>query len=398
VAIRERLAFSGDALTSGLQALRHHVGEGLILSTCNRTEIYAVDTGEGDSRTEIYRFLAGYHSVPPRVLEAASYSHTGDDAVAHLFRVASGLDSMVLGEPQILSQIREALGTARTVGAAGPVLQRLATEALRTGKRARTETDIARNRVSISHAAVDLSVQELQGLSGKTALVVGAGKMATLTGKLLRANGIGKLLVTNRSLDRAQELATTVGGLAVPISGLRQAIGESDLVIGAVMVDDPVITPHVIAPRERPLWLVDISVPRAIASECGLQPGVHVRDVDALEPLAEETRRQYADEVSKVEVLVRSAVDGFGEWTRSRAGAEAITRLHRRNDRIRESEVERTLRKLSHLSERDQNLVRALGHAVTQKMQHSPILALRESQSTAEAEEILRILGVGDEG
>lgn len=397
VAIREQLAFSGDALTLGLQSLRQHVGEGLILSTCNRTEIYAVNTGETDARSEIYRFLAGYHSVPTPLLESASYSHVGDDAVAHLFRVASGLDSLVLGEPQILSQIREALGTARTVGAAGPVLQRLATEALRTGKRARTETDIARNRVSISHAAVDLSVRELQGLEGKTALVLGAGKMATLTGKLLRANGIGKLLVANRSLDRAQELATIVDGVAAPFSELREAIDEADLVIGAVMVDDPVITPEVIAPRERPLWLVDISVPRAIAAECGFRPGVHVRDVDALEPFAEETRRQYADEVSKVEVLVKSAVDGFGEWTRSRAGADAITRLRQRNGQIRETEVERTLRRLSHLSERDQNIVRALAHAVTQKLQHSPILALRESETPAEAEEILRILGVPGE-
>ncbi len=397
MAIREQLAFSGDALTSGLQSLRQHVGEGLILSTCNRTEIYAVDTGDGDARREIYRFLTGYHRVPTPVLESASYSHVGDDAVAHLFRVASGLDSMVLGEPQILSQIRDALGTARTVGAAGPVMQRLATEALRTGKRARTETDIARNRVSISHAAVDLSVKELQGLEGKTALVLGAGKMATLTGKLLRANGIGHLMVTNRSFDRARDLAETVGGLAVPFSGLRQAISEADLVIAAVLVDEPVITPDVIAPRERPLWLVDISVPRAIATECGFRPGVHVRDVDALEPLAEETRRQYASEVSKVEVLVRSAVDGFGEWARSRAGAEAITRLRQRNDQIRETEVERTLRRLSHLSERDQNLVRALAHAVTQKLQHSPILALRESSSPEEAEAILRVLGVPDE-
>jgi glutamyl-tRNA reductase len=397
VAIREKLAFSGDALTSGLQALRHHVGEGLILSTCNRTEIYAVDAGDADARREIYRFLTGYHSVPAPVLESASYSHVGDEAVAHLFRVASGLDSLVLGEPQILSQIRDALGTARTVGAAGPVMQRLATEALRTGKRARTETDIARNRVSISHAAVDLSVQELHGLAGKTALVVGAGKMATLTGKLLRANGIGKLLVANRSLERAQELAATVDGLAVPFSGLRQAITDADLVIGAVMVDEPVITPDVITPRDRPLWLVDISVPRAIATECGFQAGVHVRDVDALEPFAEETRRQYADEVSKVEILVQSAVDGFGEWARSRAGAQAITRLRDRNDQIRDTEVERTLRKLSHLSERDQNLVRALAHAVTQKLQHSPILSLREAESAADADEILRILGVADE-
>lgn len=394
VAIRERLAFSGDALTDGLKSLHGRLGESMILSTCNRTEIYALETGEGNAREEIFRFLSGYHSVPTHVLANASYSHTGREAVAHLFRVASGLDSLVLGEPQILSQLRETLALARDAGSVGPVLQRLATDALRMGKRARTETNIARNRVSIAHAAVDLAVHELGGLNGKSVLLLGAGKMATLTGKLLRSHDIGELRVINRSLSGAQELAQAVGGVAIHVSCLIQAIARADLVVGAVMVDEPMVATDHLAQRAKPLLLIDISVPRSISAECELFDLVRVRDVDALEPFAEETRRQYADEVSKVENLVKAAVDEFGSWTRSRAGAGAIARLHRHADEIRDAEAQRTLRRLSHLSERDRDLVRTLANAVANKLVHDPILALREADTDEQADRILRIMGV----
>ncbi|CAN5748379.1 glutamyl-tRNA reductase [soil metagenome] len=397
VAIRERLAFSGEALAEGLRALHGRLGEGMIVSTCNRTEIYAVESGELNARDEIFEFLASYHSVPTHVLTSASYSHSGQEAVNHLFRVASGLDSLVLGEPQILSQIRKSLDQARETGSVGPVLQRLATDALRTGKRARTETDISRNRVSIAHAAVDLAVHELGGLSGKTVLLLGAGKMASLTGKLLRSHRIGELLVVNRSLPRARELAQAVGGEAVAVSGLAQAIARADLVVGAVMVDEPMVGAKHIDNRSRPLLMVDISVPRSIASECEAIEWVRVRDIDALEPLAAATRRQYADEVVKVEILVKSAVDEFGRWARGRAATQAISQVRQHADDIRDAEVERALRRLSHLSTRDQNLVRALANGVTRKLVHDPILALREANTVDESEQILRILGVEPE-
>lgn len=394
VAIRERLAFSGDALTEGLAALHAHLGEGMILSTCNRTEIYAVETGERDARSDIFGFLSGYHSVPTHLLERSSYAHRGEDAVAHLFRVASGLDSLVLGEPQILSQIRDALAHARHAGAVGPVLQRLATDALKTGKRARAQTDISRNRMSIAHAAVDLAHHELGDLNGKRVLLLGAGKMATLTGKLIRTHDVADLVVVNRSMARAIELAATIGGRAEPITGLAQAISGADVVIGAVMVDEPMASLPDILTRRAPLLMIDISVPRSISTDCGLAAQVSVRDVDALEPFAAETRRQYADEVTKVENLVEAAVDEFGLWARSRSGAQAITALRSWSDDIRDAEVERTLRKLAHLGERDRNLVRAMANAVTRKLTHDPILALREAETDQEADSILRTLGV----
>lgn len=394
VAVRERLAFAGDTLTEGLAALHARLGEGMILSTCNRTEIYAVEGGGRDAREDIFDFLSTYHSVPAHVLERASYVHRGEDAVGHLFRVASGLDSLVLGEPQILSQIRDALAHAREAGAVGPVLQRLATDALKTGKRARTQTDISRNRMSIAHAAVDFARHELNGLAGKRVVLLGAGKMASLTGKLLRAHDVAELTIVNRSLDRALGLAATAGGVAVPITGLAGAIARADVVVGAVMVDSPMVALPDILTRAQPLLMIDISVPRSIAVECEALPGVRVRDVDALEPFAEETRRQYADEVDKVEALVGAAVDEFGQWVRSRSGARAIAALTTRSDGIRDAEVERALRRLSHLSERDQNQIRALANAVTRKLTHDPIVALREAETDDEAERILGALGV----
>jgi len=392
--VRERLAFAGETLTEGLLALHAQLGEGMILSTCNRTEIYAVEDGGRDARKDIFDFLSTYHRVPTHVLERSSYVHRGDEAVAHLFRVASGLDSLVLGEPQILSQIRDALAHAREAGAVGPVLQRLATDALRAGKRARTQTDISRNRISIAHAAVDFARHELMGLAGKRVVVLGAGKMASLTGKLLRAHDVSELMIVNRSLDRAQELAAAVGGVAVPVTGLAGAIAGADVVIGAVMVDRPMVSLPDILTRAQPLLMIDISVPRSIAIECELLPGVRVQDVDSLEPFAEETRRLYADEVSKVEALVDAAVGEFGQWVRGRSGVRAITALRKRSDEIRDAEVERTLRRLSHLSERDQNQIRALAHAVAQKLTHDPIVALREARTDQEAERILDTMGV----
>jgi glutamyl-tRNA reductase len=397
VAIREQLAFAGDALIEGLTQLHSRLGEGMILSTCNRTEIYAVDRGDGRAQAEIFQFLAGYHSVPIAMLRQASYIHDGEEAVAHLFRVSSGLNSLVLGEPQILSQIRDALDRAREAGSVGPVLQRLATDALKVGKRARTETNIARNRVSIAHAAIDLVIQELGGLAGKSVVLLGAGKMASLTAKLLKSHGLKHLVVANRSLARAQDLAKTIGATAISFGDLDMALAKADLVVGAVMVDEPLVTPDRLALRSKPLLMIDISVPRSIAAECVRVPGVHVRDVDALEPFAEATRLQYQDEVAKVELLVHTAVEDFGEWARSRSGAVAIARLRQRGDAIRDTEAERALRRLSHLSERDQNQVRALANAIASKLLHDPILALRQSETDAEAQAILQILGVDDD-
>jgi len=394
VDIRERLAFAGETLADGLRALHHHVEEGLILSTCNRTEIYVATNDGQNGHREIFDFLAGYHNVPMAILERASYTLHDGAAVRHLFKVASGLDSMVLGEPQILSQIRDALNTAREADSVGPMLQRLATDALRIGKRARTETDISRNRVSIAHAAVELINREKRDLGGLTAVVVGAGYMASLAAKLLAARGVGYIRIVNRSLDSAQRLADAVDGQAIPITGLAGAIAGADLVIAAVTTSKPMIVPDVIEERNRPLLLVDLSVPRTIDPACEHVPMVTTRDVDALESLAEEAREAYATEISKVELLVDDAVRDFAEWRQSRVAAKAIASVRQQAESIAEAELERVMRRLSHLSERDQNLVRMLASGITNKLLHEPVQAMRHAESFQSLRDIAASQGV----
>lgn len=399
VDLRERLAFSGETLAEALRALRARVDEALIVSTCNRTELYALTDDPARTRDEIYAFLAHYHHLPPGELTHASYAREDAEAVAHLFRVASGLDSMVLGEPQILAQIRDALDQARAVGAVGPMLSRLATEALRVGKRARTETSIARNRLSIAHAAVELAMRELDGLGGKSAVIIGAGKMATLTAKLLRAADIGELTIANRSLPRARELASTVGAQVVALGDLSTILATADLVVGAAMAEAPLVTADTIRPvacRTDPLLLVDLAVPRVVAAEVARIPGVVLRDVDALEGVAQATRARYAGEVAKVEGLVADATGAYLQWQASRGAAATIAAITRRAETQRDAEFERAARRLRHLSERDLNVVRALAVGLTNKLLHEPVSALRRHPAGPDVQLAGRLFGVGD--
>lgn len=394
VEIRERLAFSGDELLEGLDALQRHVPEGMILSTCNRTEIYAVGDSAEAVESEVLGFLTRYHHVDESTLRKTSYVHSGQKAVDHMFRVASGLNSMVLGEPQILSQIRDALDLARERDTVGPMLQRLALDALRIGKRARTETDIARNRVSIAHAAIELAEQELYGLDELSVTIVGAGKMATLAAKLLRARGVSEISIVNRSLENAKALAEAVDGIALPMDELGDAIASSTLVIGAAAADEPIVRPQHIAHRNTPLLLVDISVPRVIDQAIAREDLVVVRDVDALDPIQDATRREYSREVRKVEHLISMATRDYERWIESRHGVEAIRAVRQRAETIREQELDKALRKLQHLSERDQNVVKALAAGLVNKMLHQPIQELRTINDPAEREAILRAMGI----
>lgn len=396
VDVREQLAFSGDRLLHGLDALQRRVPEGLILSTCNRTEIYAVGESLLGVEAEIFDFLSGYHSVTEPMLRRASYVLSGEEAIDHFFRVASGLNSMILGEPQILSQISNALDMARDTQSIGPMLQRLTLDALRIGKRARTETDIARNRVSIAHAAVDYADQQLNGLNGRSITILGAGKMATLAAKLFRARGAGDITIVNRSCDRARALAVAVDGVAVPLTALEGAIASTDLVIGAAASDEPIVTGDHIAPRKTPLLMVDLSVPRVFAQSVSKDPLVTVSDVDALDSIAEANRQQYSSEVLKVERLVMEATRDYEKWVQSRKGVQAIAAVRVRALELQELELEKALRRLQHLSERDRNVVRALASGLTNKFLHQPVQELRRANSAGDRKAILRAFGVDD--
>lgn len=396
VEVREKLAFSGDELDAGLASLRKEVPEGMILSTCNRTEIYAVGNSDEDVEDNVFNWLQQYHHVPDDILRQSSYVHRGHDAVDHIFRVASGLNSMVLGEPQILSQISDALASAREREAVGPVLQRLAQDALTIGKKARTNTDIARNNVSIAHAAVDLAEQELGSFRHVNVTIIGAGKMATLAAKLLRARGCERIFIVNRTAERAQELAVDVDAYVLPMEEMADAIMASTLVIGAATADDPIVLPEHVRERDHRLWCIDLSVPRVIDQSVGKLPFVAVRDVDALEPIQQAYKQQYASEVEKVEELVGEATVSYGKWIESRQGVEAIASVRKRGEELRDMELAKALAKLGHLSDRDQNVVRAMASGLMNKMLHQPILELRTITDPVERNAVLRALGIQD--
>src|SRR5665811_58904 len=397
VDLRERLAFTGDTLTGGLRVLREHVREGLILSTCNRTELYVVSDGDAAGRDQVFQFLTRYHDMPAHVLDRVSYAHSGEEAVRHLFRVASGLDSMVLGEPQILTQIRDALDTARSAESAGPYLQRLATDALKVGKRARTDTDIARNKLSISHAAVQLAERERPDLGSLNVTLLGAGKMAAIAARVLASRDTRSFTIVNRSFDKARHLAEQTGAIARPLADLAQVVSESDVVIGAALTDEPAITAEMTADRTSPLMLIDLGVPRVVAHECADNPLVTVRDIDDLENVSNEARLQYASEISKVEELVHKAADDYLRWTRSRRAATAIGRLRQHGDTVRDAEAERALRRLGHLSDRDQNVVRAMAKALTSTLMHEPVQSLRSAASAEDIRRTLEAFGIEPE-
>jgi glutamyl-tRNA reductase len=394
VDLRERIAFSGDRLTGGSRALREHVDEGLIVSTCNRTELYIVADDPDAGRERTFDFLSQYHHIPHHLLSSMTYVHTDASAVRHIFRVASGLDSIILGEPQILAQIRDSLEAARASESAGPYLQRLAMDALKVGKRARTETAIGRNNLSISHAAVALAEREFPDLASRHVTLLGAGKMASIAARVLKVRGVERLTIVNRSPDRAQELAAQLDAATRPMSELQASVASSDVVITAILTEDPIVVPPMLAGRTSPLLLIDLGVPRVVDPACGDVAQVEARGVDDLEAVAHESRQRYSCEINKVEQLVDHAIDEYLAWARSRQASAAIARLRREADQVRDREVARALRRLGHLSERDQNVVRAMAKALTNTLMHEPVQSLRSASGELETRAILATFGL----
>lgn len=409
VEVRERLSFAGERLDAGLRALGEAAAEGVILSTCNRVEVYAlVDADRSrDAEAIVLDLLARETGLGREELRRSTGTLFGEDCVRHAFRVAAGLESMVLGEPQILGQMRDALRSAQRAGVAGPTMSRLMTDALRIGKQARTQTEIARNKTSIAHAAVALAAREFasgcpilvaldriegarlacpaplahrSSLRGRTALVVGAGPMATLGAKLLRAGEIGRLIIANRTMSRAVDLATKTGGEVVPFDHLAHVLALADVAIVATGGAEPVVGPSSLDERARsgrgPLLLIDVGVPRSVETTVDGHPLANLHDVDALEQIASTFREGQAAEVIHVEHLIADGVAAFLTWQESRKIAPVIAAIRARADDIRGHELERALARLGHLSDRDRQVVAALAAGITNKLLHSPTTVL----------------------
>ena len=397
VEIREQLALSEADLPFALKVLSsendcgpYRVLEGAILSTCNRLEVYAaVEDAERD-RQKVQDHLSRFSGVSREILNGCLQFSQGEEAAVHLCEVACGLDSMALGESQIQGQVAEAHELAMIHGVAGTVINSLFRTAVHTGKRARAETAINEHATSISHAAVELSSQIFQDLSEKRALLIGAGEMAELAAKNLVDNGVGGILVVNRSPGRAASLAQQLEGEALDWHRLTQALWHADIVISSTAAPHAILTRETVATamhmrRNRPLFIIDIAVPRDVEPSVGGLTNVFLHDIDDLQQVVDANLEQRRREIPRVHAIIQAEVSDFMAWFRALDVVPTIVDLRQQAERIREAELERALRRLDHLSEQERNVILALSRRIVNKMLHEPTIRLKARANGREA-------------
>lgn len=403
--LREALAFSGDQLAAALSRLREEAGarEAMILSTCNRVEIYAQSEEGGAER--VARFLATYHGRQLEDLQPAVYRLDGANAVRHAFRVAASLDSMVLGEPQILGQVKAAYHAAEGAGTLGSALNALRNRSLAAAKRARTETGIGHNAVSVSYVAVELARKIFGQLRDKNVLLVGTGKMSSLAARHLVENGARAAVVGVRTMERAQELAAALGGRAVPFTSLRDELAAADIVISGTGAPGVVITrPDVEAARsrggrrKRPLFLIDIAVPRDIEPSVAQVEGVFLYDLDDLKSVADANLRERRKEAAAAEAIVEREVREFLDWQRSLDLVPLLVDLRKRAEEIRRGEINRARSRLGSLSAEQEAALDAATSAIVNKLLHAPTVQIKEMARNGHSPEqvglIRKLLGL----
>jgi glutamyl-tRNA reductase len=376
IAVRERLAFPKEQLAGRLQSLRQLRGvrEVLLISTCNRLDIFAAASSP-ESAEEILQALGpDASSVAARRFD--------ESAIRHLFRVAASLESMVPGEAQILGQVKAAAVQAHQAGVLGCELRRAVDHALRAARRVRVETEIARGAISLSRVAVNLARKLLGDLTGRRVVLLGAGEMAHLAARELRAEGVREVLVANRSPAGAEELAREVGGVAVSLTALPGMLERADVIICSTGSPEYVITRELVAGaakarRHRPLFLVDLSLPRNVDPGVDEAANVYLYDLDDLGRIAEQNRRRRDQEVSRAEELIEEELRAFHARGRERSAVPVLGRLRAHAQAVAGAEVERTLSSLSGLDERQQKSVRAMASAIVNKLLHGPTARLR---------------------
>jgi glutamyl-tRNA reductase len=397
VAVRERLAFSDEACADGLRSLvdGEIVREGLIVSTCNRVEVLTA-TGaqhavEGTER--ITRFLSEIRSIPYEIINKHLYSHADDEAVRHVFRVTSSLDSMVVGEPQVLGQVRRAYTLAVESGTAGRVLNRLVHHAFHVAKRVRSETGIAASAVSISYMAVELGRKIFGSLKGQTVLLIGAGEMAELAARHLVNAGAARVMVANRTNETAQKLAHDFGGEAVDYAQLTDRLAEADIVICSTGASEYVLTPRMAREalerrRNRPAFLIDISVPRNIDPAVGEISNLFVFDIDDLEAFIASNIREREREAERAELIVESEVMQFQQALRALDIGPTLGALRQKLQDIARDELKRQRPRLGQLSEEQERAIESLLVSTVNKISHPVIHRMRRSYDIGEEENI----------
>jgi len=383
IELRERIAISRDQLPEVVSALAAVPGvtECMIVSTCNRVELLAAVESP---QTDLIGFLRNYFSLDPQVLDPHVYQQYDQDAVRHLFRVASSLDSMVVGEPQILGQVKEAFAVARSAGTIGGQLEHLLQGAFAAAKKVRTETEIGSNSVSIASVAVDLARKIFGSLQGRTVFLVGAGKMSELAARHLVQQGAGTILVTNRTQERAERMAEQFRGRVVPFDQLYDAATQADIVISSTGAPHPIFRPEhgqafMHRRRNRPMFFIDIAVPRDVDPAVNKLDGIFVYDIDDLQQVAAAHMAERSREASDAEALVAAEVERFHQRERTVNVAPAIVALQRQAEEIRQGELRRIHARLGTLSAEQLAAVEALTRGLVNKFLHPPMQALKQA-------------------
>jgi glutamyl-tRNA reductase len=388
IEIREKLTFPPAGIGEALAALvaSPAVSEALILSTCNRTEVYAL--GAEDAVADaVVDFLCDQHGIERHELLGYLYESRDQDAVRHLFRVVSSLDSMVVGEAQVLHQVKEAYDFACEAGAAHRVFHKLFRQSFEVGKRVRTETAIGEAAVSISYAAVELAKKVFDTLEGRTILVVGAGKMSELTAKHLVSQGVRQVLVANRTYERAVELAERFEGTPIPYEDLFERMREADIVISSTAAPGYVIGKSEVAGamkgRRAPLFLIDIAVPRDVDPAVNELPNAFVYDIDDLNGVVASNLEERMREAERAEVIIAEELRVFQAWLETLEVVPTIAAIRAQAERVRAEEYAKAIKRLGSLSDADRATVEALSQAIVNKMLHGPTAQLREAAGEA---------------
>src|SRR5499433_3439577 len=380
VEVRERLAFNSDVLRSALTALmnRQNVREAIILSTCNRVEVMA----ESPDDRLIREFLCEFHQIPPDSVSEHIYSFKNADAIRHVFRVAASLDSMMVGEPQILGQVKEAYRIAADPGNVGIHLNALMNRAFAVAKKVRSETGISQSAVSVSFAAVELARKIFGDLTGKTVMIIGASKMGELAAKHLRRNGVSSVLVTNRTFERAVELAQVFEGAAVPFEHFIDHIDRADIVISSTgaphFIISKTLAEQILHRRKnRPMFFIDIAVPRDVDPTVNEIDNAFLYDIDDLQQVIDANVKERMKEASRAEEIIDSEVQAFCLKIQSREVVPTIVQLRDNVEKIRRDEIERNRRYLKDLSPEQQAAVDHITKSFANKILHTPIEELK---------------------
>lgn len=392
VDVRERVSFAPETMSESIASVLTIPGieETVILSTCNRSEIYCAVQETGKSTEALIHWLADYHHIDPQALRAAIYVHADKKAVEHLGRVATGLDSMVLGEPQILGQLKSAFAVAQEFNSVGQQLHHLFQHSFRVAKEVRTRTAIGENAVSIAYAAVNLSTRIFDNLSKCRALLVGAGETIDLVARHLIDKGVTDIVVANRTLTRAEKLAKEFGARAILLSDIPQELPAADIVITSTASQLPIIGKGVVERalkkrRHRPIFMVDIAVPRDVEAEVGDLSDVYLYTVDDLKSVIEASVRSRKAAAREAQEIIARSTDAFTQSVKERQASDTIRQLRSRSEVFRETELEKARKALSQGGD-PERVLEQLAHGLTNKLLHAPTVALRKANGEGESQ------------